>query len=177
MTKQEIVGLLNFLNAAYPSKVRGMTDEERKAQLTAWYLMFSNDDPNVVWQALREHVATSSYYPSIAEIRKGVRKRTMVSADALYERFKTIGWKAVHAEVIEEGSGRDVKYITKHYSNDDLQKEPIELRKLCGGVYRLRQMYDEYRYDEQKFKTWFVKEIEKLQEEIDILPLLEGGKE
>lgn len=168
MTKDEIKGLMNFLNAAYPSKVRAMTDDERKAQLIVWYTMFADDSAEMVGRAVKEHIATSSFYPTISEIRRSIRKYTMADPKDLFHRFQEIGYKAIHPEVIEEGHGREAKYYTKHYTDTDLSKEPRELREYCENVRKLRLLYDEYRNEPSRFMSKFISDIEKIQETMDI---------
>lgn len=174
MTKEQVVGFLNAVNAAYPQFSVRLSEAEKKAQVTIWYSMLAKDDAKIVWQAFQEHVATSKYPPVPADIRRGIRSRTMTSPDELFERFKVIGYKSIHPEVIEEGTGRETRYITKHYSREDFAKEPAEIREYVRTLANLKTLYYAYRDDPAKVYRDFVAGVEKIQMAMDVSPITGG---
>lgn len=73
MNKQDIENVLNIVNASYPQYLKHMTPIERKTQLAVWYDLLRDCDKDDVLTAVRKHVETSKYPPSIADVREKVK--------------------------------------------------------------------------------------------------------
>jgi hypothetical protein len=73
MNKQDTENVLNIVNASYPQYLKHMTPIERKTQLAVWYDLLRDCDKDDVLAAVRKHIETSKYPPSIADVREKVK--------------------------------------------------------------------------------------------------------
>lgn len=73
MNKQDTENVLNIVNASYPHYLKHLTPIERKTQLAVWYDLLCGYDKGDVLTAVRKHVETSKYPPSIADVREKVK--------------------------------------------------------------------------------------------------------
>lgn len=73
MNKQDTENVLNIVNASYPQYLKHMTPIERKTQLAVWYDLLCGYDKSDVITAVRKHVETSKYPPSIADVREKIK--------------------------------------------------------------------------------------------------------
>lgn len=73
MNKQDTENVLNIVNASYPQYLKHMTPIERKTQLAVWYDLLRDCDKDDVLAAVRKHVETSKYPPSIADVREKIK--------------------------------------------------------------------------------------------------------
>lgn len=73
MNKQDTENVLNIVNASYPQYLKHMTPIERKTQLAVWYDLLRDCDKDDVLAAVRKHVETNKYPPSIADVREKVK--------------------------------------------------------------------------------------------------------
>lgn len=73
MNKQDTENVLNIVNASYPQYLKHMTPIERKTQLAVWYDLLRDCDKDDVLAAVRKHVETSKYPPSIADVMEKVK--------------------------------------------------------------------------------------------------------
>ena len=68
MTREEIVALLATLRSNYPhAKI-----PDAEGLVNTWELTFGNEDASRVYKAARLHMESSSYFPTIADIRKKI---------------------------------------------------------------------------------------------------------
>ncbi len=70
MTNEDAKKLITRVIAAYPQSDKYNSKEQVKAVTDLWAEMFEDDNSKLVTLALKKHVATSKWPPSIAEIRK-----------------------------------------------------------------------------------------------------------
>lgn len=174
MTKEQVIGLMNLINTNYP---KDMTTEERKAQLILWYGMLKHDDPEVVGRVINRHIALSKYKPTIAEIRKGIRELTMTSPAKLYDTLVTRAKQSMRTEdtLVERGvGGKADSYKSRSLKGDAFKALPDELKVYVQTPEGLQDWYKEWRYDEEATKKRFFREIEALQEEIDLQKVMTG---
>ena len=73
MNKQDTENVLNIVNVSYPQYLKHMTPMERKTQLAVWYDLLCGYDKSDVLTAVRKHVETSKYPPSIADVREKIK--------------------------------------------------------------------------------------------------------
>jgi hypothetical protein len=73
MNKQDTENVLNIVNASYPHYLKHLTPVERKTQLAVWYDLLCGYDKSDVLTAVRKHVETSKYPPSIADVREKIK--------------------------------------------------------------------------------------------------------
>lgn len=70
MTRQEAAGFVGIVIRAYPNSDKFATKEAVNETVNLWSTMFADDDSAVVALAIKTHIATSKWPPSIAEIRE-----------------------------------------------------------------------------------------------------------
>ena len=70
MTKLETIELFGVLIAAYPNFDKFKDDGQVEAMVNMWATLFADDDSKIVSLAVKRHIMTSKWPPSIAEIRE-----------------------------------------------------------------------------------------------------------
>ena len=70
MTKKETIGLFGILVAAYPNFDKFKDDSQVESMVNMWATLFADDDSAIVGLAVKKHIMTSKWPPSIAEIRE-----------------------------------------------------------------------------------------------------------
>lgn len=70
MTKKETISLFSILIAAYPNFDKFKDDNQVEGMVNMWAMMFADDDSAIVGLAVKKHIMTSKWPPSIAEIRE-----------------------------------------------------------------------------------------------------------
>lgn len=70
MTKLETIELFGVLIAAYPNFDKFRDDSQVEAMVNMWATLFADDDGKIVALAIKRHIMTSKWPPSIAEIRE-----------------------------------------------------------------------------------------------------------
>lgn len=73
MTKDEAVEILRLIEGAYPHFMKG-TDEQVQSKVKVWMYHLEKMDYERTLENVHEHIASSEYAPSIAEIRPIVYK-------------------------------------------------------------------------------------------------------
>lgn len=74
MTRDEILKALSIVKAGYPNFYKG-TDDIKNA-VALWEMMFADDDNNLVLMAIKMHLSTNKFPPTIADIRECMAKAT-----------------------------------------------------------------------------------------------------
>lgn len=171
MTKNEIKGLLNMVNAAYPSFMRNMTDDERKTQLILWYMMLRNDSAEIVESVIKRYIATNKYPPSVSDIRDGIRQQTMPSVDYLLSQLKDASKQA--RIVVQEIDGT---YIRVDEAKEIFNKMPRELQKYVRDEIGLRNWITAYKANRVEEEKRFAERIIEIQRELDLEQMELGGK-
>ena len=70
MTKRETISLFGILIAAYPNFDKFKDDNQVEGMVNIWATLFADDDSTIVHIAVKKHIMTSKWPPSIAEIRE-----------------------------------------------------------------------------------------------------------
>lgn len=70
MTRQEAAGLVGIMIRAYPNSDKYTTKEAVNETVNLWATLFSDDDSAIVGLAVKKHIMTSKWPPSVAEIRE-----------------------------------------------------------------------------------------------------------
>ncbi len=74
MTREEVIKLLQILRAAYPNtKIN-----DPAGTVSAWELAFGEDEADTIYKAARHYMNTGKFFPTIADIRKAIRKGNMI---------------------------------------------------------------------------------------------------
>ena len=78
MTRKEIKDLLGILLDAYPY-MNGKINNP-KGMLDNWEMIFGEYEADAVYKAARLHMATSSFFPAIYDIKEKINKASIVYA-------------------------------------------------------------------------------------------------
>lgn len=79
MTRREIIKLLEAMRAAYPNAK--ITDPE--GTVNAWEMAFGEQAAETIYKAARWHMNTNKFFPTVADIRAGIKRGEMLySSDA-----------------------------------------------------------------------------------------------
>ncbi|NDO45988.1 replicative helicase loader/inhibitor [Clostridium sp. MD294] len=70
MTREEIVQVLAVLKANYSGALKDMTRQEAEGKINIWITMFADTDREIMNLAVQKIIATSKYFPTVAEVRE-----------------------------------------------------------------------------------------------------------
>lgn len=70
MTREDTIRVIGVITAAYPNSDKFRDEKLIRSMVAVWSDMFSEDDAGLVALAVKEHISTSKWLPSIAEIRE-----------------------------------------------------------------------------------------------------------
>ena len=148
MTVDDIKKVLKTLTANYGEEFYKGTNSSDVVKL--WAVQFANDDPKEVMQAVQNCIATLSYKPKIADIRRRMAANRMQGQMTVTEAFQEI-----HKAVKKSG---DRESATKAYN----ELAPI-LRKVVGDPAFLRGWHQ---VSEETFQTVIMSAIRESYREI-----------
>ena len=177
MTKQELEGIMNMINAAYPVYTRHLSDTERKAQLVLWYDIFKHDDFRLVFDTVEKHISVSPYLPTIAEIRKEIRRVTMPNNAELYDTLVSKAKMSVRSEQVLKARGTGGQadtYTTRSLAMDAFAELPDELRLFAKTPEGLQAFYREWAYNPDDARKRFESEIEYILRDMDFQKIKTG---
>lgn len=69
MTKEQIIGLMKYFQAAYKGFYEG---KDTQAVMTVWHDALADEDPKIVSQAAKNYVRTSEFAPTVAGLMKQI---------------------------------------------------------------------------------------------------------
>lgn len=72
MTKLETIELFSILVAAYPNFDKFKDPDQVEGMVNMWASLFTDDDSAIVGLAVKKHIMTNKWPPSIAEIRENM---------------------------------------------------------------------------------------------------------
>lgn len=148
MTADDITEVLKMLSANYGKSFYDGTD--LKDVIKLWSVQFANDDPAEVMKAVQNCIATLSYKPTIADIRKRMAGNEMKGQMTSVEAFQEI------SKAVARGYDRDS--ATAAYN--DL---PKILRKVVGSP---AQLVSWRRVSEESFQTVIMSAIRESYREL-----------
>lgn len=76
MTREETLGIMSVLKAAYPSYYKDMTRQDAEGIVSLWQAMFADDPIEVVAMAVKAHIANDKkgFPPHIGAIKEAIIK-------------------------------------------------------------------------------------------------------
>ena len=129
MTRADTAKLIAIIVMAYPNFDKFKDDEHVKGVVNMWATMFSEDDPGLVGLAVKKHISTSKWPPSVAEIREimlEMQRPDLIPPD--------LAWAAVE----------DLMNVQGEYNHGDLHRQLPEMIaravENCGGYSALYHM-------------------------------------
>lgn len=73
MDREQIKIAMETIRAAYPTAYRDLSAASLKNMVNLWSAMFAEDNPALVLAAIKGHIATNKFAPSVAEIKSIMR--------------------------------------------------------------------------------------------------------
>ena len=70
MTREETIKLIGIITMAYPNFDKFRDEKHIRSMVGVWAEMFADDEGGLVALAVKQHISTSKWPPSIAEIRE-----------------------------------------------------------------------------------------------------------
>lgn len=89
MTRKEMIDLLEIISAAYPY----VKISDPASMVSAWLLVFGDQDAGAVYKAARLHIETSHFFPTPADINN-----LMVKAGSIYGSKPFLPFEPVNFE-------------------------------------------------------------------------------
>lgn len=126
MTRNEILGIMSVLKAAYPNFYRGMSRNDAEDAVNLWCDMFADDHPELVGAAVKALIATDEkgYPPHIGSVKAKMRQITTPDVDTEAEAW-----------------GKVLKAISRgiYNSKEDFERFPEEIQRIVGSPSQLRE--------------------------------------
>lgn len=72
MTREETTKILAVLKAAYPNSYKNMSPKEAQGTVSVWHMQFADMPPEIVLMAVQKCISTSTFTPSISEVKKKI---------------------------------------------------------------------------------------------------------
>lgn len=72
MTREETTKILAILKAAYPNSYKNMSQKEALGTVAVWHMQFADMPPDIVMMAVQKCISTSTFTPSISEVKKKI---------------------------------------------------------------------------------------------------------
>jgi len=70
LTREDTIRLIGIITMAYPNFDKFRDEKHIRSLVQVWADMFADDEPGLVAMAVKTHISTSKWPPSIAEIRE-----------------------------------------------------------------------------------------------------------
>ena len=128
MTREDTIKVLAVLKAAYPASYRNMSRDEANGTVMIWATQFANDPVQVIMMAVQKLIATSTFPPTISEVKSKIRDLYWESWMALQQHEN--GFLPLENRQLE--AIREIEAACKKY-NDSGSNEP-KLSELLGGL-------------------------------------------
>ena len=134
MTRDETTKILAVLKAAYPNSYKNMTQKEALGTVAVWHMQFADMPPEIVLMAVQKCISTSTFTPSISEVKKKI-------GSICWEAYDMITDTGMH--LLSPDEVKKAEYIyqkTRDYKYDTPQEPTLyqmisdtETMKLLGG--------------------------------------------
>ena len=126
MTREEVLGIMSVLKAAYPNFYRDMTRSEADGIVALWTSMFSDEPVQLVAMAVKAHIATDKkgFPPHIGAIKEAV-----VKLQAPDEMTELEAWALVNKATQNSTWG----------AKEEFDKLPPVVQRLVGSPNQLRE--------------------------------------
>ena len=126
MTREETLGIMSVLKAAYPSFYKDMRRDEAEGIVALWASMFADEPAIVVANAVKAHIATDKkgFPPHIGAIKEAIVKVTQPQ-----EMTEAEAWSLV-SRALSNGI---------YGSQKEFDKLPPVLQRLVGSPNQLKE--------------------------------------
>jgi len=146
MDGKETIAILTMIKVAYPNAYNDITAEERQCLYKLWQQAFQEIPYSLLNQAVSQHIATSKFPPTIADINDLLDRIEQQAYNALKDHYRQLkeneeaeryGETAYQVgELLTDEQLQEVNDILRAISNRDLRiNEPAwkKSQKKLGG--------------------------------------------
>lgn len=131
MTREETTKILAILKAAYPNSYKNMSQKEALGTVAVWHMQFADLPPDIVMMAVQKCISTSTFTPSISEVKKKI-------SSICWEAYDLMTDTALPEQTIQKA--KRVYEKTRNYKYDTPQEPSLyqmisdtETMRLLGG--------------------------------------------
>lgn len=131
MTREETTKILAILKAAYPNSYKNMSQKEALGTVAVWHMQFADLPPDIVMMAVQKCISTSTFTPSISEVKKKI-------SSICWEAYDLMTDTALPEQTVQKA--KRVYEKTRNYKYDTPQEPSLyqmisdtETMKLLGG--------------------------------------------
>ncbi|MGG7144920.1 replicative helicase loader/inhibitor [Clostridium nigeriense] len=162
MKKTELVQIMTILGSNYQSIGKQLEDEDkRKIVLRTWFECLEDLDFNLVLAAVKKNIISSSYPPTIHDIRKAALD--LITPEE--EKKSAIDYWSEAFKMIKNGT-----YMTE----EEFEKHSPVVKRFFGNVAQVKELaMTDYQTVSTVTKGQFLKQIEVIQareKENNLLP-------
>lgn len=126
MNKDETIAILRILKISYPQFYKDMKKEDAEDTISIWTMMFENDEPKIVTEAVKALIITNKFPPTIADVKEKINLITQNESSVMTEME---AWNIVY---------KSIKYA--NYGSEQAFNEfPEIIKKLVGSPQQLRE--------------------------------------
>lgn len=134
MTRDETTKILAVLKAAYPHSYKNMSQKEALGTVAVWHMQFVDMPPEIVMMAVQKCISTSTFTPSISEVKKKISALCWEAYDIITDT----GIQALPEQTVQKAKWiyektRDYKYDTPQEPTLYQMIGNPESMKLLGG--------------------------------------------
>lgn len=134
MTREETTKILAVLKAAYPNSYKNMSPKEAQGTVSVWHMQFADMPPEIVLMAVQKCISTSTFIPSISEVKKKIGSICWEAYDMITDN----GVHALPAQAVKKAEWiyqqtRDYKYDTPQEPTLYQMISDTESMRLLGG--------------------------------------------
>lgn len=126
MTREEIVNVLAVLKANYSGALKDMTRQEAEGKINLWITMFADTDKEIMNLAIQKMIATSKYFPTVAEVREAISE---ISTGYVIDGGAA--WGEVIAAIRNYGQYREIQALESMSDITRTVVQRIGWRDLC----------------------------------------------
>ena len=121
MTRDDIKTIMKYLNTAYPDGYKGV--EDPSAFVDVWLDVFADADVVILRQAVKNHVKTNKFQPTISEVQEQI---DLIMSDGLDVDM----WHQIHRAISNGTYG----------AAEEFEKLPEVCQRFLGGPSALRDL-------------------------------------
>jgi hypothetical protein len=140
MSEAEVTIILSIIKAAYPSGFKGISKKDAQATINLWTMQLADAPFAVVYLAVQQLISTSTFPPTIAEIRKQVVKIRSSASEAICQAEQSIRWNAYDGNLLT-ASNEEAREVETALAVTERERTPYQLQ--TAVIYELTKDFKE----------------------------------
>ena len=156
MDLKQVGVMLELVNMSYPNQVKGFSEDFKLKQMQIWHKFLESEDADAVMAIVQEHICTSQYYPTIADIKGKLRAMNAPSTEDLWNELVTASKRSLGTEYPSQTNGLD-RMMPRRTIQFEKLSEP--LKRFVGNARGLEEFFYTQRDEPGKARGMFDKRI------------------